>query len=101
MIAIEVFVNGDRIALAGVPQDDQLIGAVFSGRRLAVELRPDEPRTFERYTELRLSGLTEQEHWYWAEARALQAGDDIRFCIREVETADPPVLRVPRISAAE
>ena len=90
MIALEVSVNGRQLTLAGVPGDQMLIGATFSGQRLAEEPLEGQPKRFERYTELRVTGLTEQEHWSWIEGLPLEPGDEVRLRVVSVSESDPP-----------
>jgi hypothetical protein len=85
MRAFEVYVNGERLCVAGVSAASVLTVILdYVGRD-------------EGHSHLRVGGLLipEQDHVYWLD-RNLGIGDDIRIKVIESEAVDAPVKRYAR-----
>ena len=94
MTAFEVFLNGKRACVAGVPGFGVLSLIMSSVRR-----RPEPGRRSRVKQELRLDvgGLESRdpgpgEHLRWI-ARRLRAGDRVSIRVLRTDTVDPPVTR--------
>ena len=91
MHALEIYLNGKELCLAGVGNDGVLtttITYVRSRKR--------------RETQLHIGGLIlpQDEHVVWKQSR-LRAGDELRVKVVETETVDKPQKRFPRDHFAE
>ena len=84
MICFEVWVNGEKICLAGVGESDVLTCILDGGRR---GLKSN----------LHVGGLVNEKHVRWTEKRhSLEVGDEVTIKIVEADTVDEPILKYPR-----
>jgi hypothetical protein len=97
MVAIEIKVDGKRRLVAPVSGMDLMIAGVHAGNRLAEEPRPGRPKVFEHYLELNVGGIGENEHQNWVSMLPLEVGSEVVMRIVEVDRADPPTERSPRV----
>lgn len=85
MICFEVWVNGEKICLAGVGESGVLNSIVTWGGRQWIK------------TDLHVGGLVNDEHVRWTEKEhILEVGDEVTIKIVEADTADEPVRKEPR-----
>lgn len=90
MICFEIWVNGEKICLAGVDESDVLCAIIDGARK-------------QRKSNLHVGGLVGDEHVRWTEREhILEVGDEVTIKIVESDTADEPIRKYPRkISAQE
>ena len=88
MICFEVWVNGEKICLAGVGDSgvlDSIVG--WGGRQGRQLIKPN----------LHVGGLVNDEHVRWTEKdHTLEVGDEVTIKIVEADAADEPVRKEPR-----
>lgn len=90
MICFEVWVNGEKVCVAGVGNSGVLSSIVSWGGR--------ENRKFIK-PKLHVGGLVNGEHVRWTEeGHYLDVGDEVTIKIVETNTADEPVRKYPRNS---
>ena len=85
MRAFEIYVNGERLCLAGVSSAGVVTAIIeYLGRD-------------EEHLHLHVGGLLipEREHVTWRD-RSLSVGDDVRIKILESDKVDAPTKRSPR-----
>lgn len=83
LICFEVWVNGEKICLAGVGDS----GVLNSIIHVAEPRKPD----------LHVGGLVNDEHVRWTERmHFLEVGDEVTIKIVEADTADEPIRKEPR-----
>lgn len=84
MICFEVWVNGEKICLAGVGKS----GILNSIIDLAAK---------HQHLSLHVGGLVNDEHVRWTEkAHHLKVGDEVTVKIVEADAADEPIRKHPR-----
>lgn len=96
MIALEVVLNGHRIALAGATDLNVLNGMVTAVGKLGSKASGTKahPKGYDLH--LSVGGLTGRqgeipdEHLRWEEMKKLKVGDEVVIRIRRVTVADPP-----------
>lgn len=91
MICFEVYVNGEKICLAGVGESGVLSSIVsWGGRQGRPEIKPD----------LHIGGLVDKEHVAWTKKMYnLEVGDEVTLKIVEADTADEPIRKFPSESS--
>lgn len=84
MICFEVWVNGEKVCLAGVSESDVLT-CIVDGERRGLK------------SNLHVGGLVKDEHVRWTQKRhSLEVGDEVIIKIVESDKADEPILKYPR-----
>ena len=83
MICLEVWVNGEKICLAGV--GDGVLHCIVDAAR----------RRFKSH--LHVGGLIDNEHVRWTQRdHFLEVGDEVTIKIVEADAVDEPVRKHPR-----
>lgn len=94
MIALEAYLNGEKICIAGAGDLGVLSGHVCWVRREGEEINLDTELT------LALGGLVNNETFSWPH-RSLKMNDVVQFKIVETETADTPPIQTPFPTVSE
>ena len=97
MICFEVWVNGEKICVAGVGEVGVLSAIVTwsQGRPNATFTAESEQKPSKPY--LHVGGLVNREHVRWTQQTdQLQVGDEVTFKIIEADTADEPIHKYPQ-----
>ena len=90
MIAFEVWLNGEKLCLAGL--DDE--GTLFHSLIYSRHKNRGRAQAKDRELHLRVSGLVNEEHIYWCDPMlTVEVGDELAVKIVEVESADEPAHR--------
>jgi hypothetical protein len=96
MIGVEIWIDGEKKAVAPITGMQLMIAGIHAGQRLRFEPRAGDPKQLERYLELNVGGLTADEHQNWVSMLPLRTGSEVRFAIVDVEVTDAPIERSPR-----
>jgi len=96
MLAFEVVVNGQRIAIAGAEDLNVLNGMVTAVGKLGSKASGTKahPKGYDLH--LSVGGLTGRqggipdEHVRWEEMKKLKVGDEVLIRVRRATVADPP-----------
>jgi len=84
MICFEVWVNGEKICLAGVGESG-VLNAIIDGARK------------QRKSNLHIGGLVNDEYVHWTKKEhILEVGDEVTIKIVEADTANEPIRKYPR-----
>ena len=83
MICLEVWVNGEKICLAGV--GDGVLNCIVDGGRRGIK------------SQFSVGGLVNDEYVHWTQRNHfLEVGDEVIIKIVEADAADEPVRKRPR-----
>ena len=99
MLALEVLLNGKRIAIAGADDLNVLTGIVTAVGKLGPKASGTKahPKGYE--VDLNIGGLTgsygggRDEHLDWEQQKRLKVGDDVLIRVCRVKFADQPIKR--------
>ncbi len=90
MICLEVWVNGEKICLAGTGIGKGVLNSI-------VDLNSIGSEGAEKFINLHVGGLVDDEHIRWTEKRhPLEVGDEVTLKIVEADVADEPTRKHPR-----
>jgi len=101
VIALEVFINGRKLALAGAEDLVVLSSIVDAVGKLGRKASGPKGRSKGYDLFLSVGGLTGRkdgrpdEHLRWAELKRLKVGDEISVRLRRITVADPPTETRP------
>ena len=89
MICLEVWVNGEKICLAGTGIGKGVLNSI-------IDLNSIGPEGAVKHINLHVGGLVNDEHLRWTEKRhPLEVGDEVTIKIVEADTVDEPVRKYP------
>ena len=89
MICLEVWVNGEKICLAGTGIGKGVLNSIIDLNSIGSE-------GAEKYINLHVGALVNDEHLHWTEQRhPLEVGDEVIIKIVEADAADEPVRKHP------
>jgi hypothetical protein len=87
MICLEVWVNGEKVCLAGTGTGKAVLNSI-------IDLNSIGPQGAEKYINLHVGALVRNEYLRWTEKRhALQVGDVVTLKIVEADTVDEPIRK--------
>ena len=96
MIAFEIWVNGEKVCIAGVDSDFGMLTTILSWAKRDISRFPLEVRSEVAEEELKIAisgqkglGDNDFENLQWS-GRSLKPGDEIRVLVVDVDEVDPP-----------
>ena len=89
MICLEVWVNGEKICLAGTGIGKGVLNSI-------IDLNSIGPEGATKYINLDVGGLVNEEYLRWIERHSLEVGDEVTIKIVEADTVDEPVRKYTR-----
>jgi hypothetical protein len=96
MICFEIWVNNQKVCVAGIGDSGVLAAHVTWSQRRPEESSTPKSEWKPSKPNLHVGGLVNQEHVRWTEqSHYLEAGDEVTFKIIEADTADEPIRKEP------
>ena len=96
MIALDIFINGERACTAGVDSDFGMLTAIVSWVKRDLNRMPAEIQAEIAAEEFKIAvsgqksaGAEDFENLQW-QGRSLRPGDEIRIAIVDTDRVDPP-----------
>ena len=96
MVGVKVEINDEMKAVAPVTGMDIMISGIHAGHRITKKPVEGEPRQFEDYLEVHVSGIGDEQHHWWVQMLPLEVGSEVRMTVVETETCDPPIESTPQ-----